>query len=320
MAMSVKRSLGLLTPFVLIALVHYGRYATLMPAGTENLAGRAKSQHQRAFKRQMAARMARVASEAAATAESAVSSAAAAASTAASAASTAASAATAAASSAVSAADSAVRQTVESVKQRHHFGGGLSSEAAMQKVLEQGGLKAGTSDVEGLGEVTTAEAFHAALPAGESVWLTFSNQAYLHFAQNWYMSVRAIGRHRQVVVAALDAPTLRTWRSLRVPVLDYSGSFGDTSDFRGIGSDQARFRKMGAMKVAAFLQLLELGRTVLVSDVDTVRVPRATHTHARRAGAARRSRRTLLRDRAPLDAAALLLPPRAALRSGWPTR
>jgi len=53
-------------------------------------------------------------------------------------------------------------------------------------------------------------------------------------------------------------------------VLDYSHMFGDTSDFRGIGSDQARFRKMGAMKVAAFLQLLELGRTVLVSDVDTV--------------------------------------------------
>ena len=132
---------------------------------------------------------------------------------------------------------------------------------------------------------------------------------------NWKLSnpIRDIGSVVRV------APTLRTWRSLRVPVLDYSGSFGDTSDFRGIGSDQARFRKMGAMKVAAFLQLLELGRTVLVSDVDTVRVPRAAHTHAR-AGAARRSRRTLLRDRAPLDAAALLLPPRAALRSGWPTR
>ena len=140
----------------------------------------------------------------------------------------------------------------------------------MQKVLDQAGLKAGSSDVEGLGHVTTAEDFHKALPAGQAVWLTFSNQAYLHFAQNWYLSVRAIGRHRQVVVAALDPSTLRVWRSLRVPVLDYSTRFGDSSDFRGIGSDQARFRKMGAMKVAAFLQLLELGRTVVVSDVDTV--------------------------------------------------
>ena len=140
----------------------------------------------------------------------------------------------------------------------------------MRKVLDQGGLQAGMSDVHGLGDVTTAEAFHEALAPGLAVWLTFSNQAYLHFAQNWYLSVKKIGKHRQVVVAALDAPTLRIWRSLRVPVLDYSTSFGDTSDFRGIGADQARFRRMGAMKVAAFLQLLQLGRSVLVSDVDTV--------------------------------------------------
>ena len=46
-----------------------------------------------------------------------------------------------------------------------------------------------------------------------------------------------------------------------MPVLDYS-HFGDTSDFRGIGADQARFRRMGAMKVAAFLELLQLGREV----------------------------------------------------------
>ena len=54
------------------------------------------------------------------------------------------------------------------------------------------------------------------------------------------MSVRAIGRHRQVVVAALDPDTLAAWRALRVPVLDYT-HFGDASDFRGIGADQARF-------------------------------------------------------------------------------
>ena len=72
----------------------------------------------------------------------------------------------------------------------------------MRKVLEQGGLSA--DDVQGMGEVTTAEEFHKALPPGEGVWLTFSNQAYLHFAQNWYTSIKNIGRHRNVIVAALD--------------------------------------------------------------------------------------------------------------------
>uniref|UniRef100_A0A7S2G147 Nucleotide-diphospho-sugar transferase domain-containing protein n=1 Tax=Haptolina brevifila TaxID=156173 RepID=A0A7S2G147_9EUKA len=158
---------------------------------------------------------------------------------------------------------------ITSAARRYGGGKAMSSAEAVQKVLDEAGLKAGMSDVEGLGEVTTAEAFHEALAPGEAVWLTFSNQAYMHFAQNWYMSVRRIGRHRQVVVAALDPQTLHTWRSLRVPVLDYT-QFGDSSDFRGIGSDQARFRRMGAMKVAAFHQLLKLGRTVLVSDVDTV--------------------------------------------------
>jgi len=51
--------------------------------------------------------------------------------------------------------------------------------------------------------------------------------------------VRSIGRHGQVVVAALDAATLQAWRELRVHVLDFT-EFGDASDFRGIGADQAR--------------------------------------------------------------------------------
>ena len=49
-------------------------------------------------------------------------------------------------------------------------------------------------------------------------------------------------------MAALDAQTLQAWRELRVHVLDFT-EFGDASDFRGIGADQARFRRMGAMKV-----------------------------------------------------------------------
>ena len=58
--------------------------------------------------------------------------------------------------------------------------------------------------------------------------------AHYHPAQ-----VRSIGRHGQVVVAALDAATLQAWRELRVHVLDFT-EFGDASDFRGIGADQAR--------------------------------------------------------------------------------
>ena len=142
----------------------------------------------------------------------------------------------------------------------------LSSKEAMEVALG-GGIA--PEPGSGLGAVTTPEAFHTTLPRGEIVWLTFSNHAYLHFAQNWYAQVRWVGRHKHVIVAALDPPTLQAWRELRVPVLDHS-NFGDTSDFRGIGADQARFRRMGAMKVAAFLSLLELGRAVLVSDVDSV--------------------------------------------------
>ena len=51
----------------------------------------------------------------------------------------------------------------------------------MQKVLDQAGLKAGSSD--GLGHVTRPKiSTRPFLPARR--WLTFSNQAYLHFAQN----------------------------------------------------------------------------------------------------------------------------------------
>ena len=254
----LQRLLALLTPFVLVALVHYGRYAASMPSGTENIAGRARAAHEQGFRRAMAARMARVR-------DAATSAAVAAASTAAS---TAANAATAASATAASAA-SAVVKLPEGWRPGRGVGGALSSEEAVRKVLDQAGLSADDHAVHGLGEVTTAEAFHEKLPAGEAVWLTFSNAAYLHFAQNWYMSVKAIGRQHQVIVAALDKQTLDAWKMLRVPVLDYT-HFGDSSDFRGIGADQARFRRMGAMKVAAFHQLLKLGRTVLVSDVDTV--------------------------------------------------
>lgn len=143
----------------------------------------------------------------------------------------------------------------------------LSSSDATGKMLACAGLL--PEPGVGLSEVLTADRIHALLPPDSVVYLTFCNYAYLHFAQNWWSQVRSIGRHDQVVVAALDAQTLQAWRELRVHVLDFS-EFGDASDFRGIGADQARFRRMGAMKVKAFHALLSMGRRVLVSDVDTV--------------------------------------------------
>ena len=150
----------------------------------------------------------------------------------------------------------------------------LSSSDATAKMLACAGLL--PEPGVGLSEVLTAERIDALLPRDAVVYLTFCNYAYLHFAQNWWSQVhrhtprahapyaractlppcarayavrprnaphaaqvRSIGRHGQVVVAALDAATLQAWRELRVHVLDFT-EFGDASDFRGIGADQAR--------------------------------------------------------------------------------
>ena len=45
MVQNLQRTLALLTPFVVVALLHYVRYATLAPAGLENVAGRARAQY-----------------------------------------------------------------------------------------------------------------------------------------------------------------------------------------------------------------------------------------------------------------------------------
>ena len=282
---SLQRTLALLTPFVLIALLHYMRFATFTPSGHENVAGRARAKYSAAnFRRRMTSRAAAVGQQVAAAATSraaAVGQQVAAAAT--SVASVAADAESAVASAATGATER-VATAARAWRGQGVGGGAMSSEAAVRRVLDQAGLKASDSEVHGLGEVTTAEAFHRALPPGEAVWLTFSNAAYLHFAQNWYMSVRAIGRQRQVVVAALDAPTLKAWRELKVPVLDYT-HFGDSSDFRGIGADQARFRRMGAMKVAAFHQLLKLNRSApRPTERTAVTAPARSRSDARALG------------------------------------
>ncbi|KAL1522336.1 hypothetical protein AB1Y20_017328 [Prymnesium parvum] len=225
--MGLRLALLLLAPFALVGIWHYLRYATLTPAGRNDVLGRARAA---AVARQQQKWSAHATSSAG---RSAV----------------------------------VVEPPAAARVEKPRLRGALSSEAATARVLEAAGLHA--DSIEGLGDVTTAEEFVAKLPEGATVWLTFSNRAYLHFAQNWYMQARAVGRQHHVVVAALDAFTLESWRSLRVPVLNFT-EFGDASDFRGIGSDQARFRRMGAMKVAAFHRILLLGRSVLVSDVDTV--------------------------------------------------
>jgi hypothetical protein len=130
------------------------------------------------------------------------------------------------------------------------------------------GIQSTEAHAHGLSGIVTAAEVDAKLPRGALVWLTFSNHAcaqrdsnsqspvrasclltrrvtirtlrrYIHFAQNWYLSTRTIGRHAQVVIAVLDPKSLAVWRELDVPLLDFS-HFGDASDFRGIGSDQAR--------------------------------------------------------------------------------
>ena len=281
---SLQRTLALLTPFVLVAMLHYMRFATFTPSGHENVAGRARAKYSAAnFRRRMTSRAAAVGQQVAA---AATSRAAAVGQQVAAAATSVASAAADAESAVASAATGATERVTTAWRGQGVGGGAMSSEAAVRRVLDQAGLKASDSEVHGLGEVTTAEAFHRALPPGEAVWLTFSNAAYLHFAQNWYMSVRAIGRQRQVVVAALDVPTLKAWRELKVPVLDYT-HFGDSSDFRGIGADQARFRKMGAMKVAAFHQLLKLNRSAPHPTEHTaVAAPARTRSDTRALGSA----------------------------------
>ena len=43
MAPSLQRTLALATPFVFVALLHYGKYAAETPSGLENIAGRARA-------------------------------------------------------------------------------------------------------------------------------------------------------------------------------------------------------------------------------------------------------------------------------------
>lgn len=71
----------------------------------------------------------------------------------------------------------------------------LSSADATGKILACAGLlpEPGT----GLGEVLTADRIHELLPSGAVVWLTFSNYAYLHFAQNWWSQVHTATRRGQ---------------------------------------------------------------------------------------------------------------------------
>ena len=247
--MRLQTALLLLAPFALIGLGHYMRYAALTPAGSHDVLGRARAASQ--AKQQQIRFAAAHASAAAANRQRIAQALGARALGDSSRSSTSRTAVPMGAAVGgevrqVESGDVAAKPKLEQEssdapvkpKLKHvPLKNALSSEAATAKILESAGLSA--DSIEGLGEVTTAEEFVSKLPADAAVWLTFSNQAYLHFAQNWYMQVRAVGRQRQVVVAALDPFTLNTWRSLRVPVLNFT-EFGDSSDFRGIGSDQAR--------------------------------------------------------------------------------
>lgn len=90
----------------------------------------------------------------------------------------------------------------------------LSSEEATQIALDRGLARvqataaAVATPIRG---VVTAAELHASLAPDAIVWLTFSNAAYLHFAQNFYLSAAAVGRAAQLAVAALDPASLQSW-------------------------------------------------------------------------------------------------------------
>eukprot|EP00965_Chrysotila_dentata_P255733 6212320-Pleurochrysis_carterae.AAC.4 len=73
-----------------------------------------------------------------------------------------------------------------------HAGSALSSEDATDKVLSRAGLRVTATDGALASGVVTASEIDSKFPKGQTIWLTFSNKAYLHFAQNWYLSVKDV--------------------------------------------------------------------------------------------------------------------------------
>eukprot|EP00850_Spirogloea_muscicola_P012177 SM000078S22036 [mRNA] locus=s78:121264:126014:+ [translate_table: standard] len=107
-----------------------------------------------------------------------------------------------------------------------------------------------------------------ALDKKHPIVVTFANFAYLDFLSNWLHHVHKLGTPA-VLVGALDEPTYK-WCSdqslgrMRLGAVSLKAMLGEDL-LKG-----AKFRDMGATKVALLLALLEHGRNVVLSDADTV--------------------------------------------------
>eukprot|EP00850_Spirogloea_muscicola_P004472 SM000019S05016 [mRNA] locus=s19:538439:543218:+ [translate_table: standard] len=107
-----------------------------------------------------------------------------------------------------------------------------------------------------------------ALDKKHPIVVTFANFAYLDFLSNWLHHVHKLGTPA-VLVGALDEATYK-WCSdqslgrMRLGAVSLKAMLGEDL-LKG-----AKLRDMGATKVALLLALLEHGRSVVLSDADTV--------------------------------------------------
>ena len=97
------------------------------------------------------------------------------------------------------------------------------------------------------------------------VWVTFTNTAFFKLAMNWAAHVYRLRKERQVVIAALDTQVRRLLLAQHLPCFSFA------SDAEGdVRQNSEVFRRMGALKAALVLRVLNAGRHALVSDVDVV--------------------------------------------------
>eukprot|EP00850_Spirogloea_muscicola_P020309 SM000212S06902 [mRNA] locus=s212:95805:100517:+ [translate_table: standard] len=136
------------------------------------------------------------------------------------------------------------------------LGGGVEALHGIATVLDKDNLKNIVKNKFG------------ALDKKHPIVVTFANFAYLDFLSNWLHHVHKLGTPA-VLVGALDETTYK-WCSdqslgrMRLGAVSLKAMLGEDL-LKG-----AKFRDMGATKVALLLALLEHGRSVVLSDADTV--------------------------------------------------
>lgn len=97
------------------------------------------------------------------------------------------------------------------------------------------------------------------------VIVSFVNAHYMDFCRNWVRHLRAAG-NRHFLVGALDDQAFAELRRANVPSFDMAASL-TTRDF-GWGSKV--FKQAQQKKIAMFLGVLQMGYSVLLSDIDVM--------------------------------------------------